>query len=151
METRPLRRILVPVDFSPCSQAALEYAAYFASCFGAAINLLHVWQGLRVADAREDTDRYATPLSRFAHCEAGHEMEAFLALLERRGLQRCQGRLECGPPADTIMDVATLDGYDLIVMGTHGRGRHRFFTGSVAEKVVRGAPCPVLTVHPGPA
>ena len=51
---------------------------------------------------------------------------------------------------ETILEVAQLDDYDLIVMGTHGRGRHHFFTGSVADRVVRGATCPVLTVHSAP-
>jgi nucleotide-binding universal stress UspA family protein len=149
METQPIKRILVPIDFSSCSRAALEYAAWMADLFGAEIDLLHVWERLRVVDMRDYADPHASPLSRFAHCEAGHEMEAFLALLEGRGLTHCQGRLEAGPPAATIIDVAKLDHYDLIIMGIHGRGRHRFFAGSVAETVVRCAPCPVLTVHAG--
>jgi nucleotide-binding universal stress UspA family protein len=149
METRPIKRILVPIDFSPCSRAALEHAAWLAELFDASIDVLHVWERLRVVEMREYADPHSSPLSRFAHCEAGHEMEAFLAFLERRGLTDCHGRLEAGPPATTILDVAKLDQYDLVVMGIHGRGRHRFFAGSVAETVVRCATCPVLTVHSG--
>jgi nucleotide-binding universal stress UspA family protein len=149
MEPWPLKRILVPIDFSPCSRAALEHAAFLAARFDAAVDLLYVWEGLRVIDTADYIDPRVAPLSRFADSLAGHQMESFLALLENRGLDRCQGRLECGRPAETILDVAKIDEYDLIVMGTHGRtARHRFFAGSVAEKVVRGAPCPVLTVHP---
>lgn len=147
MKTRAVKRILVPIDFSPCSRAALVHAAWLASRFGAVVDLLHVWEGLRVVDLRDCADPHASPLTRFAHCEAGHEMESFLALLEQHGLTNCQGRLESGPPAATIVDVAKLDDYDLIVMGIHSRGRHRFFAGSVAETVVRCAHCPVMTVR----
>jgi nucleotide-binding universal stress UspA family protein len=149
METRPIKRILVPIDFSSCSRSALEYAAWIAELFDASVDVLHVWEGLRAVEMREFADPHASQLSRFAHCEAGHEMESYLALLEQRGLMDCHGRLEAGPPAATILDVAKLDHYDLVVMGIHGRGRHRFFAGSVAETVVRCATCPVLTVHSG--
>jgi nucleotide-binding universal stress UspA family protein len=141
-EHSTLKRILVPVDFSPCSQAAIDYAALLAERFGASIEVLHVWHPPRAA---EDDD---TPLTRFAQSDAGEAMTRFLAELEARGVPEARGRLERGAPAEAILDVACIDHCDLIVLGAHGkRGLSHLITGSVAAKVVRGASCPVLTVH----
>ena len=64
------------------------------------------------------------------------------------GAPRVQTRLLVGPAAPEIVELAAQGGFDLIVMGTRGRrGLSRLFMGSVAERVVRTAPCPVLTVH----
>jgi nucleotide-binding universal stress UspA family protein len=136
-----IRRILVPVDFSSCSSAALEWAADLAERMGASVDLLHVWDGLyhRALEAE--------PLAMFAHSELAKEMEVLLTNLESRGIE-AHGRLEQGSPREAIVRCASEWDYDLIIMGTHGRtGLAHFILGSVAENVVRRAPCPVLTTR----
>ena len=136
-----VHRILVPVDFSPCSRAALEYAEDFAESLGASVDLLHVWAGL-YHHALE-----AEPLALFAHSELAKEMELLLGELEQRGIP-AHGRLEEGSPREAIVRAAANGKYDLIIMGTHGRtGLAHLFLGSVAESVFRRAPCPVLTIR----
>jgi len=86
-------------------------------------------------------------LAEFARTHAGKEMEQFMVSVEGHGL-KVRGRLETGDPYLTILRVAASEQYDLIVMGTHGRtGLQHLLVGSVAEKVVRRAPCPVLTIR----
>jgi nucleotide-binding universal stress UspA family protein len=133
-------RILVPTDFSPPSEAALDYGRKLATHFDAALHLLHVGENLflravvtdhrlleeltmrRVQDRLTDADR----------------RRGAVAIVERSD-----------EPANEILRYAKSANIDLIVMGTHGRtGFARVVLGSVAEAVVRGAPCPVLTVHP---
>jgi nucleotide-binding universal stress UspA family protein len=91
-------------------------------------------------------------LADFARSEAGKEMAQFLAELQGQGEVEIRGRLESGDPTEIVLGLAEREGYDLIVMGTHGRtGLSHLFLGSVAEKVVRRALCPVLTIrHPLP-
>jgi nucleotide-binding universal stress UspA family protein len=136
-----VRRILVPVDFSPCSRAALNYAADLGGSLGASVDLLHVWAGLYHHSLEGE------PLALFAHSELAQEMETLLAELERRGID-AHGRLAMGTPREAIVRAATDGKYDLIIMGTHGRtGLAHLFLGSVAESVFRRAPCPVLTIR----
>ena len=146
-----LNRILVPVDFSACSRAALDYAAFVARPFHASIDVLHVWEpprplwweGVYPIDSGE-TQR----LVAFESSEAGREMKAFLRHLEEDEGLCTRGRLESGDPYRTILAVARDDRYDLLVMGTHGRtGMSHLILGSLAEAVVRRAPCPVVTVR----
>jgi nucleotide-binding universal stress UspA family protein len=142
-----IRRILVPVDFSACSRAALDYAAFLGERFGAAIDVLHVWEppGYVGPEVMINVPgRTGLPLVEFARTEAGREMEKFLAALEERKIVEVNGRLETGMPVNMILSAAADRDYDLIVMGTHGRTG---FMGSVTERVVRRAPCPVLTLR----
>lgn len=145
-----LGRILVPVDFSPCSRAALDYAVFLSERIGATIDVLHVWEPPQHAAPEMfvlwHQDSHLT-LSEFAESEAAQEMDRFLSSVERKML-RARGRLEVGEPVSTILRCATDGEYDLIVMGTHGRtGLAHLISGSVAERVVRRAPCPVTTVR----
>lgn len=147
-------RILVPVDFSACSQAACEHAAQIALRFGAVVELLHVWdvpafsgailpEVFTSAPAADDES-----VAGFVQKRATKAMEAMVADLERRGVVGVRRRLEMGDPTTAIVKVAEEGRFSLIVMGTHGRrGFSRLLLGSVAEKVVRIAPCPVLTVR----
>jgi universal stress protein A len=145
-----ISRILVPVDFSSCSRAALEYAAFLASRLGAAIDVLHVWEPPTFFSADvmiTEGDRERT-LAEFVRSHAGQRMEELLASIERLGV-RVRGRLATGSPVDTIVASAS-DGYDVIVIGTHGHtGLRHLIAGNVTEKVVRRAPCPVVTVRDG--
>jgi nucleotide-binding universal stress UspA family protein len=144
-----ISRILVPVDFSPCSRAALDYGAFLGARFGAAIDVLHVWQPPRsIWEPLYPMDVAQHRLVRFESTDAGQQMKEFLAHLEGQGNLKVRGRLESGDPYETILGVAIDEAYDLIVMGTHGRtGMSHLLLGSLAEAVVRRAPCPVLTIH----
>lgn len=144
-----IERILVPLDFSPCSNAALEYAIFLAERFDAALHLLHVWEPMHSPppDPFLWHGEGAAVLSEFARTEAGREIERQLGRLERRGM-RGRGRLESGDPYSRIVQMAEDEKFDLIVMGTHGRtGLAHLISGNVAEKVVRHASCPVMTIR----
>lgn len=138
-----LEHILVPVDFGDTSKRAEDYAIALASKFGAKITLLHVWS--------VPTPSYAeTALVPLDAIEtAAKEMLDNVYGRIREVYPRCDAVLEAGAPWDRIVDSAEKLGADLIVIGTHGRrGVPRFVLGSVAEKVVRLSPVPVLTVGP---
>ena len=145
------KKILVPVDFSPSSLAALETALELAAQFKASFELVHVWEpppiygpdalvagGMSLyMELEEHTRRAATK-----------EMETLVVRLSERGIRDVRTHVQRGVPASAILDVAAKGGFDLIVMGTHGRtGVSRLFMGSVAEKIVRLSPIPVLTVR----
>ncbi len=146
MPMQSIRKILLPTDFSSNAEPALELAIELAQRFGARLLLLHA---------------YIAPLYLGPWCDSYLVPEEAVENLRReaeRGLSQLQQRVEeAGVPVETIAmegfarevisEVARRQEVDLIVMGTHGRtGFHRLALGSVAERVVRVAPCPVLTV-----
>jgi nucleotide-binding universal stress UspA family protein len=149
--TMQVKTILVPVDFSDCALTALKYAEFVAKTFQAQIDVLHVWEPPRyvLPDITVQIPGQADQtLMDFARSEAGKDMEKFLMALEDDGTVEVRGRLESGDPTDRILELAAKGEYDMIVMGTHGRtGLSHLFLGSVAEKVVRRASCPVLTIR----
>ena len=138
-----LKRILVPHDFSDTSVAAVRYAIALAHNFGAKLHLLHVGEKARFEMATE------FPLGLDGTLEDAVR-ERLLKILTPREQMEFKPIFEfrSGSPAAEIASYAKEADVDLIVMGTHGR---RFVAhavlGSVAEKVVRIAPCPVLTVR----
>jgi nucleotide-binding universal stress UspA family protein len=145
-----LKRILVPTDFSNYSQSALRYGAAFADKFGAELYLLHVFQDLAVSQPEAVTvgSPIVAPLEQFM-AAAQTSLERLIQASNLSGLQ-VHPEVRAGAPFDEIVQFATDKDIDLIVMGTHGRGwLAHVLLGSVTEKVVRKAPCPVLTVrHP---
>jgi nucleotide-binding universal stress UspA family protein len=139
---RHIRKLLVAVDGSPASVAGLTEAVALAEDLEASIEVLYV-------NAPDDfTVGSATLVAKQAHDEAERELDKAIATAEARLHDRLCRRTEAGDPMRKILEVATADKADLIVMGTHGRvGRLHALVGSVAEGVVRSAPCPVLTVR----
>src|SRR5207245_10582375 len=143
-----IKRILVPVDFSDCSRAALEYAAALGHHFHASIDVLHVWEPPRQFDPyvmlepRPD----GRTLKQFVRTGAARTMTEFLGALKNPRIAPLRGRLATGAPPAAILAVAADGEYDLIVMGTHGRAH--ILLGSVTRKVMRHASCPVVTVRP---
>ncbi|QRK10949.1 universal stress protein [Archangium violaceum] len=139
-----IHRILVPVDFSETSKRALDYAYFFANRFDAKLDVLHVWRPSEYAGDEMVVLTRSEPeltLSTFLRNHADQQLSAFL-----KNVPHSKQMLEAGEPAHVIAKVAAEGGYDLIVMGTHGRtGLSHMMMGSVAEKVVRLASCPVLT------
>jgi nucleotide-binding universal stress UspA family protein len=145
------QRILCATDFSETAEAAWEVACELARVHRAELVLVHVFVALPLYALGE------TPAPAVAR--AWEEQRAWVqsALDERvaaaaaRGLT-ARALLKVGASAAGIADTAAEERADLVVIGTHGRtGFNRLLLGSVAERVVRIAPCPVLTVKPGPA
>jgi nucleotide-binding universal stress UspA family protein len=138
------RRILHPTDFSSASAPAFARALALAKDRGATLLLVHVMAPRRLSVGRGDVDVRA-----YLELTRRHIAAAFRPLLlkaERAGV-RARAILLEGVPHVEILRAAARQRADLIVIGTHGRsGFSRFFLGSVAERVVRLARCPVLTV-----
>lgn len=145
-----LHRILVPTDFSKFSVQALKYAAALAEKFGAELYLLHVVQDLAVFIP--DMVTVAPPIVPSLEQMSTAVQAAFDRVIQENGLAKFTlHRSVCeGTPFYEIIRFAKETEIDLIVMGTHGHsGLAHMLLGSVTEKVVRKAPCPVLTVrHP---
>jgi universal stress protein A len=146
-------RMLVPVDFSPTSESAVEYAQELAARFDARIELLHVVEDPIASGAWEPDASYLTIpelLARFVE-DAERRLGDIKSQLMDAGIA-VETRVVTGAPARGIVHAALEDGCDLIVMGTHGRtGLSHMLMGSVAERVIRTAVCPVLTVRHRPA
>jgi len=145
-----IRRILCPVDFSEFSASVLAYAAAFAKLFGSEITVLHVF-ATAVPPANSET--YPAWLLQVpeARKSMADELHLLLAPFSSTGVTVRTQITEGNPAAEIVRHAAGHD-IDLVVMGTHGRsGFDRLTLGSVAEKVLRKAPCPVLTIPPGAA
>jgi nucleotide-binding universal stress UspA family protein len=142
---RPFKKILCPIDFSDNSFTALDYATDFAKQNNSQLILLHVIDNPLA-------DQYGPKRQNF-YAEVEHAVEwsqqklAETAHTHAAGVS-CDAIAKRGNPYEEIIDFANTQQIDLIVMSTHGRtGPQRLLIGSVAEKIVRTAPCPVLTVR----
>ncbi len=136
-----IKRILVPVDFSPASLAGLQYAIELGKPFDAVVTILFVVEPLYSAGDMglllEEGQR-----------RGREELDRLEQRLKKRGVE-CRAMVQIGTPYQVIADAAVRQKADLIVMATHGRtGLSHLVMGSVAERVVRTARCPVLTVRP---
>jgi universal stress protein A len=146
-----LKTILVPTDLSPCSTRALASAQDFALAFGASIDLLYVWSAPALVAPESVITGVGIneqPLLEWIRHSATEQLTKFEADARKSGIAVRNSTCEAGDPATTIVERAASGKYDLLVLGTHGRtGISHVIMGSVAEKVVRRAPCPVLTVR----
>lgn len=140
------QHILVPTDFSECATQAVDYAIEMAKAHRSRLTLLHVIDIASWADGREEA---MLPRAYWQELETGvtDNMAA-----PRNRVQAAELPVETliihGKPFQTIIDTAKDKGADLIIMGTHGRtGLTHAMLGSVAERVVRLAPCPVLVTR----
>jgi nucleotide-binding universal stress UspA family protein len=143
-----ITRILVPVDFSPHADRAFRYAATLAQRLGAKLALLHVVEDpfLTGAWTSEIYVPNVPELLKNLVDAAEHQLVILKESAAAMGLT-AEITVTTGRPSQTIVDHAKDGGFDLIVMGTHGRtGLSHVVMGSIAERVVRKAPCPVLTV-----
>jgi nucleotide-binding universal stress UspA family protein len=139
---KPVQTILHPTDFSERSGHAFRYACLLARDLGARLVVLHVLAPPPAAFAGELMS-YVPPSDK-TQDELWGKLHQVVA--EEPGVE-VEHFLEEGMPAEVILRVAETTPCDLIVMGTHGRtGLGRVLMGSVAEEVVRKAPCPVLTL-----
>jgi universal stress protein A len=138
-----IKRIVVPTDFSDCAGKALEYAIDFARTWNAEVLLVHVVEPIRhtrfIADVSE--------LLENRRAEAADQLEELQKQIKPR-YRNCRSEVHFGVPFEVIADVAAESKADLIIIATHGHtGLSHVFLGSVAERVVRVARCPVLTVR----
>jgi nucleotide-binding universal stress UspA family protein len=144
-----LKQVLVPTDFSEPSESAVKYARAFAEAFGATLHVLHVLEDPFIY--APTSEGYVVPPQFYEEIErtARDRLNKVLPDAER-GKLHAKLTVQKGSPFVEIVRYAKTNDIDLIVMGTHGRGPiAHMLLGSVAEKVVRKAPCPVLTVrHP---
>ena len=143
------KRFLIPVDFSPGAGKAAEEALTLAAQFGARVWFLHVLDPTPLyAYSDEDPISPALPIAPLMPEDIEEDWEFFLSALSLAKVP-WEKRTEEGRPADKIVEYAHAIKADVIVMGTHGRsGLAHMFLGSVAEEVVRAAPCPVFTIRP---
>lgn len=133
------KRIIFPTDFSHCGDAALKMATSLARDSGATLLIVHV---------EEPPVAYGGGEMYYGVPDPGSEdlQQMLKEVVPTDPQVACEHRLLTGDPAVTIARLAEEEHADLIVMGTHGRtGLTRLLMGSVAEAVVRRAPCPVLT------
>jgi universal stress protein A len=143
------RSILVPVDYSEASQRALELALTLDP--GAEVTVVHAWD--RPAYVGEQViahpDGSRRSLSELIRENAERDMTDFLSRVRNPTGKAYKHRLISGEPVTAIIEEASQPGYDLLVVGTHGRtGMTKLLLGSVTEKLIRLSPIPVLTVPP---
>jgi nucleotide-binding universal stress UspA family protein len=155
-----VKTILVPTDFSEGAQAALEYAKALAKVFKAKIVVLHVIETVAYTMTetmeRVDTATMVKSMTQspqlmdlYALVQRAAEpaLDQLVQDLQKESLSASRALVQ-GTAYEQIIAQSQAVGADLIVMGTHGRrGVSHLFMGSVAERVVRMAPCPVLTVR----
>ena len=141
------QRLVVPTDFSDCAEEAWAFAQRIAETLGSEVVLVHVFveaplygdPALPVGSAWEVVEE--------ARKWVADELDKWAARARAKGVT-VRPVMRTGSPAKEIVDTVTEEGADLVVMGTHGRGGvSRVLLGSVADRVIRLAPCPVLTVR----
>lgn len=143
----PIRLIVVPIDFSTHSEEALRYAQSLAQALDASLHLIHVVDVMAGAWGTEFSTVDLSGLQAEMIEDAERRMTVTRGALASK-LVPVDSSVIIGPPAIAIADRAATLGADLIVMGTHGRtGLPHLMMGSVAERVMRIAPCPVLTIR----
>ena len=144
-----LKTVLVATDFSNTSDAALEYGRELARTFGAKLQLLHVTDNIITRYAFEGAMALPVDVQIEYEKSSQDRVDAMLRDDDRRELGAIAVTRVSNAAADAIVEYAKEAGADVIVVGTHGRkALAHLVLGSVAERVVRLAPCPVLTVRP---
>lgn len=142
-----IKNILVATDFSEPSIVALNYGRTLARAYDATLHVLHVVEDL-VSFHGGEIGFAIADVARNIEAAAREDLDAALTAQDREALKVHTTTLRAPNVSHAITEYAKQHAVDLIVVGTHGRGAfQRFLIGSVAERVVRTAPCPVLTVR----
>lgn len=150
------KKMLVPVDFSDCSQRALEAALSLAAAQGAKVTALHVYEPpyLTGANMLDSHALALTSIQEQMELAAQSQFEAMLQRTQEKGAletpawPQADSRIVMGDPLEVILKIQEEEHWDLLVMGTNGRrGFAHVVLGSVAERVVRHAKRPVLVVR----
>jgi nucleotide-binding universal stress UspA family protein len=145
-----IANVLVATDFGKASQSALDYGREFARTFGARLHVLHVVENPLIWVGPEAAGIDMVQMQKDLEEAAVQQMDRLLTTEDRQQLKAVSSVRTGRTAAMEIVDQAKQVKADVIIMGTHGRRAiNHLLMGSVAEKVVRLAPCPVLTVrHP---
>lgn len=141
-----IEKIIVPVDFLEYTNQVAEYALYVAEKLDAAIFFVHVVEDAHVYGdfADPSLERYASRVAEHAEARMNRLIDTF-----KDNVSGCEGKIYRGDIIDSIIQCAKEQSGDLIIIGTHGRkGLEKMWLGSVAERVVKKAPCPTLTFNP---
>lgn len=152
-----IKKILAPTDFSELSQVGIRYALNWAKEVGAEVTVYHAVSydeimpyGSEIEERVITNNTFRAPdhLQKYRLALARFLKNHFSDLVPRVKIRE---KVEFGRPDKNIVEEANKEGTDLIVISTHGRtGLSHMLVGSVTEKVVRHAPCPVLSIHPQP-
>ncbi|MCA9634287.1 MAG: universal stress protein [Myxococcales bacterium] len=145
------KKLLVPVDFSPCSAHALRYAAFLAESWGAEVGVVYVWEPPLTPsqDPTADVPYTAQEFQSQAAQRLDADLVAFIEHAQFPESVTVTRKTLRGDPKKRIVEEAVDADYDLVLLGTHGRkGLERLLLGSVAEWVVRHADVPVMVVPP---
>ena len=135
-----IHKVLVPIDFGEASDEALIYGRHLAKTFSADLHVMHVAENLFFRPMANNPSAIQTGI--------GQRLAEQITTEDRRVLHAVAVMYTSDEPAEEIVQYAEHEQIDLIVMGTHGRqAMAHVLMGSVAEKVVRTAPCPVLTIR----
>ena len=142
-----LKKVLVPTDFSDSARHAFSYGVSFAKEYKAELVLLHVVENLTVGYA---SDLFPVPMAEVFQEISGYartELQKLAEVARQKGVAVSELVVQGKPSAEIIRHAAET-GVDMIVLGTHGKGMlDQALFGSTTERVVRRAPCPVLTVR----
>jgi nucleotide-binding universal stress UspA family protein len=141
------RHILVPTDFSDAALEAKAYAVMLAKALGASLHLLHViGDPVKLGWAVEQA--YLPQMLERIEADTHAQLDTLVTPEDRRALT-VHTTVDVGSPAEKILAYADAHTVDLIVMGTHGRGAvERLWVGSITERVLQHARCPVVSVRP---
>jgi nucleotide-binding universal stress UspA family protein len=144
-----ISNVLVATDFGAASDSALTYGREFARTFGARLHLLHVIENPLAYPGPEAAGVDLAGIQADLEAAAQRSFDRLVTAEDREQLRAVTALRTGGTPAFEIVAYAKQKDVDVIIMGTHGRGViSHLLLGSVAERVVRIAPCPVLTVRP---
>jgi nucleotide-binding universal stress UspA family protein len=145
---KQVQKILFPIDFTAHFESLVPWVSTFAEKFGATVYVLFITQDLSNFSTFFVPHGNIQSFQEEAVTSAKKKMAA-VAQDSFKGFPKLETRVDVGSPAEKILELANKEKIDLIIMGVHGRkGLDRAIFGSVADKVVQSAPCPVLTVHP---
>jgi len=143
-----IKNIVVATDFGEPADVALTYGRNFARAFSANLYVVHVVNDLATAAPVSEIPMDFTKVQAQIDAEARASLDVLITDDDLRTLKVTKTLLASSTPARAILDYAAEIRADIIIVGTHGRGGlAEFFLGSVAQKIVRSAPCPVLTVR----
>jgi nucleotide-binding universal stress UspA family protein len=145
---KQVQKILFPIDFASQFDTLVPWVSTFAEKFGATVYVLFVAQDLSNFATFFVPHGNIKSFQEEAVASANKKMAA-VAKESFNAFPKLETRVDVGAPAEKILELAAKEKVDLIVMGVHGRkGLDRAIFGSVADKVVQSAPCPVLTIRP---
>ncbi len=143
---KEIQNIIVPVDFLEHTDNLVEFALYMAKKLDSTIRFIHV------VENPYSYAEYSFPSMNIFQNELVDLAEEKMKLLVEKNSTTCagcEGKVRIGNVVESIVDFATEEKGDLVIVGTHGRkGLEKMWLGSVAERVVRRSPCPTLTCNP---